>query len=171
MNEMLLVRLADNFTSYLSEIIRECLRARPEALRSKETITVELALQCGSVDELRTLLAERKVDELAYLGFPKLCEWVDERLGVPELLRLPARPMLIKMLELRNCVVHNRGRLSPRYARSALTEKGTIAVGGEVEIGVETLFLAARATAECVQMLDNLLREKFSLPLATADNA
>lgn len=161
--EMVLCRLVDNFTSYLSEVIRECLRARPEILKSKETLTVESLLQFGSLEELQNWLVDRKVDELAYAGFGNLSEWLEKRLGVADFNAIPARSMLVETLELRNCIVHNRSRASAKYVR-AVSERSELTPGSPIKVDVDSLFLTARATADCVQFLDGKLSAKFGLP-------
>jgi hypothetical protein len=162
--EMALVRVVDNMTTYFSEVIRECLLARPELLRSKEVVTFEVALGCESMDELRALLVDRKVDELAYAGFPKLSEWMSDRLGVKGLENLPARGAVLEVLELRNCIVHNRSRVSPKFLR--VTGSTEHEVGQRLEVNVDHLYLAGVATGTCVKHVNDQLADKFGIGLS-----
>jgi hypothetical protein len=167
--QMIIGRIVDNFTTYLVEILRECLKAKPQILRSKENLTYDAILQHKTMEELQTFLVERKVDELAYLGFGKLADWVDEKLGVPDLKSFPARGALVQVLETRNCIVHNRSRVGPKFLRALGREDLTFLIGSDINVSVELIYLANRSTAECVSILDGLLAKKFSLACVSPD--
>jgi hypothetical protein len=51
--QMILARLMDELSTYLVELIRAVLRARPELLRSNEQVRVDHVLRFGSMEELR----------------------------------------------------------------------------------------------------------------------
>jgi len=160
--EMVMARLSDNFTTYTSDIIRECLKAKPDALRSKESITVEQVLSFESIEELQEFVVDRKVNELSYLGFSKLAEWISNRFGISDLQKLPSHQAIALLIEIRNCVVHNRGCASRKYIEnSAHTEK--IKLGEKLCITMDDITLAALATSEVVTYLDEELSVKFSL--------
>jgi hypothetical protein len=163
-NEMTIVRLVDNFTSYLVEIVGECLRANPKIMRSKENATFEAIFSCSSLDELHDTLINRKVDELAYLGFERLAVWIDEKLGVDTLSDFPEKTTLVEFLEVRNCIVHNRSKVGPKLFRVPGRREAFGEVGREIRLKVDDLLLASRATSETVALLDAALASKFSLP-------
>jgi hypothetical protein len=160
--EMLLSRLCDNFTVYMSEIIREALKSKPEMLRSKETITVELALSFNSITELQEFIVDRKVNELAYLGFRKLAEWLSSRLGLPNLDVLPSFAAISHLIEIRNCIVHNRGRASNKYLGSSVASK-YLSDGEKITLSVDEIYVAVRATSDAVAFLDGEIAPKFSI--------
>jgi hypothetical protein len=80
--QMILTRVVDGFNTYMSEIIRAALRARPEVLRSQEQVRLDYLLKFTSLDELREDRVDRKVLELGYKGFHDLDEWCQSRLGI-----------------------------------------------------------------------------------------
>ena len=54
--EAFFVRFVDNFEVYLSDILREVLRKKPDILRSRQqTVTLEHVLQFPTIDDLEAL--------------------------------------------------------------------------------------------------------------------
>jgi hypothetical protein len=161
--QMLFARTIDNFESYLSEAVAECLHARPEALRtSGARIPIEMVFAAESLDELREELIDRRVNELSYLGFDKLSDWISEQLGVDDLRTAKARIALAEFLEVRNCIVHHRSRVSQRYL-AKVRSSGGLRVGDKLDVTFDMVYLVARATTEVAMGLDVTLREKFEL--------
>ena len=64
----LVVGMANNFFSYVSEMLQHVLRRKPEVLRSSERLTNEEVLQFNRINELVAYMADKKVNELAYGG-------------------------------------------------------------------------------------------------------
>ena len=161
---MTFARLVDNMSSYISSVIRECLKSKPELLKSKETITFEFALGCGTIEELREIIMDRKVDELAYLGFDKLSEWIADRLGISNFDKLPFYQNLIECIEIRNSIVHNHTRVSHKYMKR-FQGMADIQLNETIEVEVEMVYGLSRASSEYVRELDKALSSKFSLPV------
>jgi hypothetical protein len=161
--QMLFARSIDNFESYLSEVVSECLHAKPEALRSGDAkVSVELVFTATSLDELREELIERRVNELSYLGFDKLTDWITDQLGVSDLRTSAARDTLAEYSEVRNCIVHHRSKVSQRYL-SKVRASTEMKVGQPIDVTFDMLYLVARATTEVAVALDASLRDKFGL--------
>lgn len=169
---MMVVRTADNFTSYLSDIIRECIEAQPKLLRSKETLTYEEILNHSTLEELKESLIERKISALGYSGFGSLSDWFDERLGISDLRANIAWKTINELVEARNCIVHNACCASAKYLRAIAREVNRGTLGQPIEIDVEFGFVAYCATAQCVTALDDVIAKKFQLnrsPLRSSD--
>ena len=67
--EMIFSRIVDNFTTYISELLRDVLTSKPEILRSKQEVRLDYVLKFASLSELISDLVDRKVSDLGYLGF------------------------------------------------------------------------------------------------------
>ncbi|WP_147079035.1 hypothetical protein [Methylobacterium haplocladii] len=164
--EMVFSRLVDNLSSYLSSVTRECLVSKHEILRSKETITFELALNCDSMEELRELIVDRKIDELAYLGFGKLSDWISERLGIDSPRRLPFYNHLVESVEIRNCIIHNGSRIGHKYLRT-MPSALQVQLNDHIDVDIDMIYCFSRAAAEYVCCLEAGLIEKFALPTSS----
>jgi hypothetical protein len=93
----------------LSDILQAVMTKRHEVLRSSEKITTEDALQFDRVQDLRSLIADKKINELSHGGFNKIQEFIAERLGIDIGLTEEERGLLTILVELRNIHTHNRG--------------------------------------------------------------
>jgi hypothetical protein len=161
--EMSFTRLVDNFMTYFSEVLRECLQQQPAVLKSDRQVSFETILNYASIEDLKGYLVDRTIDELAYAGFQALSDWVTKKPGVPQLKTLPAREALIEFIEDRNCIIHNRCAASSKYIR--IRKLPATAAEQPLSIDFTSLILVARATWECVMMIDPLLGEKFGLEM------
>lgn len=157
-------RVVDNFTTYLADIIREALAARPEMLRSGEQIRLDYALSFGSIQDLREDLIDRKVGDLGYLGFASLCDWIRDHMGLKLVEDDDTMAAIIEILETRNVIVHNRGVVGEKYLRTVSTPKFK---EGEVRrIEVDDYASCCHMIAGCVKKIDAAMAAKYGLPTA-----
>jgi len=159
--QMLVCRLADNYTTYLSEVIREVLHAKPEILRSAEQVRVDYVLRFSSVEELTADLIDRKVADLGYRGVVELEKWFAEKLGVALVDSEHERRDLIEVIETRNVFVHNRGIIGPKYCRNV--PDSPLSLGQQRTIDLDYLIHAFTVLVGGGHALDERLGAKFSL--------
>jgi len=105
----MIIRLVDNFMSFLSETLQACMSKKPELLRSKEQIKTEDVLRFTNRRELVDFLVNRKLNELGYGGLRGIEEFMDQRLNVRLVKSDDERALLSIAIELRNIYTHNRG--------------------------------------------------------------
>lgn len=107
--DLLNARIVDIFLCYLSDLFAAIYMNNPEMLKSQNEMKVEEILTHSTMDQLVQSIAERKVNDLAYLGFAKLVQTVEKQMG---LALVPDSDVYQKMLfaiEFRNLFVHNHG--------------------------------------------------------------
>jgi hypothetical protein len=112
--EILLVRHVENYLSYLSSILFEILRQRPEAMKSQDKVDLEFVISHASRESLIRGLAERKVDSLSYASFDKLAEYFENHFHIA-ICSDNDRDLIREAIETRNISVHNRCRINRRY--------------------------------------------------------
>lgn len=159
--EMILSRIVDNFTTYLSEIVREALVAKPEMLRSAQQIRIDYALGFPTMDELREDLIDRKVLELSYLGFAELAAWCSSRMGVDLIPSGMSEDQLIELIETRNVIAHNRSRIGPKYLK--LVTQTRFKRGDIRTLDPDYLFAADTVLESVFIWLDQEVAAKFGL--------
>jgi hypothetical protein len=170
--EMIYIRLADNLLNYLNDIIAECLGAQPNLLKGgKDQISVESILSFQTWEELQSHLVERKLIGVAYLGLDKQIDWISANLGVNAMKDLPYYPSVLELVESRNCMVHGRAKVGEKFIKALSPYGVTVARGHLLEPTIDDLFVAARASAEMVLLLDTALRAKFHLYEISEANA
>src|SRR5690349_22958857 len=78
--QMIHCKVADNYLTYISELLALVFTTRPEILSGKQ-VSVESVLKARSTEALISALAEREVNELSYQGMKALSKYLEMRLG------------------------------------------------------------------------------------------
>ena len=112
--ELLVCRHVDNYLTYLSNLLSEAFRLRPELLRSNAKVEVDMILQHKSLDDLISVLAERKIQKLAYEPFTQVVRFFKSRLDL-EIAGEEDLSRLTEAIEIRNISVHNACVINRRY--------------------------------------------------------
>ena len=159
--EMIISRLVDNYQTYLTEVIRAILRAKPEILRSSEQVKLEYVLNFDNIDALITDLIDQKAYELGHRGFSDLDKWCDSFLGVQLARNQPQRDELIEIIETRNLIIHNRSQVNKKYLSKV---KGSnLLVGKMRPINHKYLMVASNLLSLSAMDFDTQVVSKFNL--------
>ena len=160
--QMFVSRSVDNLQTYLVDLIRIVLRARPDLLKtSKQSLTLEEILKHDTIDDLVHEVIERKVSSLSYEGFAALQEWCCTR-GIP--IQVPDQDLdaLVELIATRNVIAHARGVVDERYARTVTSPR--FKIGTLRKLQVDDFFAAITLLHRIVSETDNAATEKFGLP-------
>jgi hypothetical protein len=159
-SELLLCKHIDNYLTFLSNLIQEIFSQRPEILKSKEQVDIQLILEQNSMEEVIKVIAERKVQQLTYASFFELSEYFSKRLGL-RLFYPKDESIIIEAIETRNISVHNNCTINRRYidrVRCEITLEGkkrNLALGNVEPLAI---FLG-----RAVKRLDRVAYKKFNL--------
>ena len=160
-NEMVVVRFVDNFLCYVSDLLALIFATRPETLRSGEQERLDFILLYNTIEELRHALAEKRVERLAFLGMRELNEYLLERLKFP----LASGDLLedaVRLIEIRNIIVHNRAIVSAISARRVPSLSSHLGKRLKIpDIWKDRFFLRQLALD-----IDVRAAKKFDLPVA-----
>lgn len=116
-SETMVMRIVDNFLSYLSETIQSCMTKRPNLLKSSETIRIEDVMRFKSHKALVGYFVEKKINELSYGGIKEISSFVNERTQIKIWDNDIEFKSLTKSIELRNIYTHNRGVINEQFQR------------------------------------------------------
>jgi hypothetical protein len=105
-------RMVDLYLVYVAELLGLIFRSKPEALKSSETITIASILEYSTFDDLIEHITERRVLELSYKGVSALNDYLKQRLGFELFDNEEELKRTIRIVELRNLLVHNRGAVN-----------------------------------------------------------
>lgn len=161
--EVYISRGVDNFQCYLTDVLRSVFIARPETLRSKQEVTIEEVLQCGSISEFVARIAEKKADELTNSGFPAIMNFMKERLGVSIAIDDGWKDLTTLAIAIRNIIVHNRGYANERFLR--LTSDKTLKPGERVAITQRLALCLIHGVERFAKAIDEALVSKFKLDI------
>jgi hypothetical protein len=160
--EMMVVRGADNFLTYVSEILALVFTSRPETLKSGETVKLEEILQHTTMDDLVKRLAERRVERLSYQGMKDLQKDLAEKLNFEIFPSSELLSRAVRIIEIRNLLVHNRGFVN----RTFLTRTGdsSLTIGTPFKLSPHTVISELDFIARSVLDIDERAALKFGLP-------
>jgi hypothetical protein len=158
--------MVNNFLCYLSEILQEVVRKRPEVLRSKETLTTHEVLQFGRINDLVAYIADKKVSDLSYGSLGGLREFMTDRLGV-EMFQSDHEHMLLTVfIELRNIHTHNRGVVNELFLKRVHTNTYAtfeFVKGRPYHVDFDRFVSLSRNAIEVAIHIDTALANKFKL--------
>ncbi len=160
--EMMLCRGIDNYLCYLSELLFELFRIRPETLKSGERLKTQDVLSHSTMEDLIHALAERRVQRLAYAGLRELAAYADERLGIPLFDDEHSLARAVRIVELRNIVVHNRGVINNVFLSRVTDSEWEL--GTHPQLWSPFLMDELDFLAKSVAALDNAVAKKFGVP-------
>jgi hypothetical protein len=159
--EMMLIRGTDNFLSYLSELLALIFTSRPETLKSAETVKLEDILQHATMDDLVKRLAERRVERLSYQGMKDLQKDLTERLNFEIFPSCEPLSRAVRIIEIRNLLVHNRGVVNRTFL--ARTGDSSMPIGSLFELRPHPLISDLDFLAHSVLDIDERASVKFGL--------
>jgi hypothetical protein len=107
---MLLTTIVDKFLNYVTDLLTLLYVVRPETLKSNETERLDFILEYTSMQELISAIAEKKVNELAFKSLKDLTDYLSKR-GFELFSSDSDKQYVSKLVEVRNIIVHNRGRI------------------------------------------------------------
>lgn len=115
--EFLVTKIVDSFQHYLSKMLRRVFVERPEILKSEGSIKIKELLEYSDMNELIGFLADRKVNELAYSGLPKVIQYLKKDLGLNFDTETTEFKEACELIEVRNIIVHNDCKVSDIFLR------------------------------------------------------
>jgi len=162
--EVILCRTVDNYLCYVTELLALIYKARPETLRTSEQERLDFILQYESMDELRTAIAEKRVERLSYLGLRDLANHLQATMAFDLFLNAKDQDRASLLIEYRNLIVHTRGIVSTTSARKAKELRSM--VGTRINIHPKSVRETRQFLENAVIDTDVRAAEKFALPVA-----
>jgi hypothetical protein len=160
LRETALTRSVDNFLAYLSDLLAEIFKARPETLRSSEQVKVADVLSHESLDAFIESHAEDRVEALAQGGFVKLSRYFDGYLGF-DLFHEVESHAVADLIGYRNVYVHNRGIINRTFL-SRVSEPERFKLGEYLALNTEEIM--ADPLDAIVASVDGRAADKWGLP-------
>ena len=116
-SQMAFARTVDNFITYFKDLLAEVINVSPEILRSKEQERLDFILQFDTIEELRNVIAEKKIEELFYRGILDINKFFEEKLGIKLFKTEEDLNNVNALVKQRNLIVHNRGRINKQFLK------------------------------------------------------
>ncbi len=165
--QMVLCRVVEMYLAYLTKILVEVFRARPETLlfdSEEQNERIDFILQYATRDELVSALAEKRVEKLSYTGTRALAAYF-RRMKLPLIHSEQCMSTLVRLIELRNVIVHNNGVMSADFLKRWRDCPAT--AGENIALDMTSTGEARIFLANCVGDLDSRAISKFGLRCVT----
>ena len=149
----------DNFLAFISDLLAVIYRNCPEALKSSESIKLEVVLSHSSMETLIQELVERRVNQLSYQGVRELAGYIEDRLGLKLFANSEEIERAAEIIDARNLIVHNRGVVNRLYQEKHPASK----LGSRLRFSVEKTFSDLEFLFLTVCNADKCAIQKFGL--------
>jgi hypothetical protein len=160
----LVLTVSNGYLCYLSEIIQEVMRRRPEVLRSSATIPLSDVLSFARYTDLISFLVDRQINEIAYGGLLDIDKYVSGRLGLDLFENSEVRDLLIILIESRNIYTHNRGIVNELFLKRVRNHCGfTFQPGRRFHVGMEDFIKLTENCIAAARRLDQRICPKFKV--------
>jgi hypothetical protein len=163
--DLMIIRLVDNFMSFVSETLQSCMFNKPELLHSREQVKIEDVLRFTNRRDLVDFLVNRKLNELSYGGLRGIEEFLDQRLNIALINNASERLQLSIAIELRNIYTHNRGVVNELFLSRIATREHcyNFVPGKRFHADFDQIVGFANNLFDIAIRLDGQVLEKFSL--------
>lgn len=138
---MTLVSIVSLYDAYISKLLRNIFKIKPEILNScARQITFSELQSFGSIDAARDYIVEQEIESIMRESHATQVEWLESRLNV-KLTGLPSWKNFIEITERRNLLVHADGVVSRQYMkvceRAGYKLEKDIAIGDKLYVSPE----------------------------------
>ena len=103
------------FETYLSDLARMIYRSRPAMLPKKKLLSFEQLLECDDYDGVISSMIEKEILNSFYASMDKVVEYFKQKLHL-SLAGEVEKKRIVKADLIRNCLIHNTGRVDSRIA-------------------------------------------------------
>lgn len=159
--QMVFVRCVDSYLTYISQMLAEIFRVKPETLRSAEMVRLDFVLQHTTLGDLVSALAEREVERLSYQGMKELSGDLEKRVGFKLFEKAYDLARAIRIIEMRNLIVHNRAFINRRFL-SRLPD-GEFVLGAKLVVDGDKMIEDLDFLAHSAQDIDARAAAQFNL--------
>lgn len=149
----------DNFEAYLSDLLYEIFLAKPEVLKSNQTVTIEEVLNCSDIQEFIEYWSKQKISKLqkgSVKGFIKENKQIRELNVIEETEQIEIE----KILQIRHLFTHRNGVIDEKFLQFF---SGEHSINTEFQISVSEFCDKLSYLIDIVKRIDIEAQEKYNL--------
>jgi hypothetical protein len=150
---------ADNFESYLSDLLYEIYLSKPDTLKSKQQVSVKEVLDCADIQEFIVFYAKRKLSKLqrgSVKGFISDNEQVRQLNAISEI----EQEEIEKILQIRHLYAHRNGIVDEKFLQFFPTK---FKLNSEHQLSLDDMIFNVKYLADTVNRIDKAAIAKYSL--------
>lgn len=159
LTRILFSSLADNFETYLSDLLYEIFLANPETLKSQKTVTIEEVLNCSDMQEFVHYYANKQISKLqkgSVKGFVEDNSQI-KNLNVIDKL---TQEEIEKILQIRHLYSHKNGIVDEKFLQYF---SGQFNINSEHIMTISEILDKLNYLSKVVNQIDNSAIKKYNL--------
>lgn len=155
--------LADNFETYLSDLLYEIFLAKPETLKSVKTVTIKEVLDCSDIQEFVYYWANKQIGKLqkgSVKGF------IEENIQIKKLNAIDrtTQEEIERILQIRHLYSHRNGIIDEKFLQFFA---GQFDLNSEHNMAISEVLDKLAYLSEIVDQIDVSAISKYSLAQTT----
>lgn len=149
---------ADNFETYLSDLLYEIYLAKPESLKSEETVTIKEVLDCNDLQEFINYFAKKKLSKLKR---GSVTAFLSENKQIEKLNAIDSTEQkeIEKLLQIRHLYAHNSGIVDEKFLKYFPAYR----LNDTHELSLDTMLAYLEYFVVIVSQIDKAAMQKFNL--------
>ncbi|MDN3587168.1 ATP-binding protein [Pedobacter aquatilis] len=159
LSRILFSSAVDNFETYLSDILFEIYLAKPQTLKSKQTVTIEEVLKCSDIQDFIIFWAKEKIGKLQK-GSVKGFISENDQIRNLNVLEEITQHEIEKILQIRHLYAHRNGIVDDKFLRFFPTGNAN---GSEYQLSIDEILDKLSYIAEVVDRIDKAAIAKYNL--------
>jgi len=159
LSRILYSSFADNFETYMSDLLYEIFLAKPETLKSKQTVTIREVLNCTDLQDFIEYWAKQKIGKLqkgSVKGFIKDTPQIENL----EVLEDNEIKEIDKLLQIRHLYSHRNGVVDDKFLKYF---PNIAELNSEFTMSINNIVQKLEYFIDVVNRLDNKAIEIYSL--------
>jgi len=156
---ILIASCADNFETYLTDLLYEIFLANPATLKSPQTVTIKEVLDCADMEEFVNFWAKKKLSKLQrgnVNGFLSENEQLDSLKAINQV----QQEKIEKILQIRHLYTHRNGIVDDKFLKSFA---GQYALNDEHRLSLHEAVEILGFLAEIADQIDTKAAGKYRL--------
>lgn len=156
--------LVDAYLCYISGILQNIMKKRPDVLRSSESLTFKEVLEQGTQAELLEYLIDKKINKLSYGGLNSLEEYVRSVFSIALFPNFEVEEGIKILIEARNINVHNRGFVNRTFLeRTKKIDFDKPIIGKRFHLNLDALTKMSKEMVLATVSFDGAVSEKYGV--------
>ncbi len=159
LTQILYSSCADNFETYLSDLLYEIYLAKPETLKSNQEVTIKEVLECTDMQEFVVYWSKKKLSKLqrgSVKGFLSENKQIDKLQVINEV----TQEKIEGILQIRHLYAHRNGIVDEKFLKY---HPATFSLNDEHKLSISEMVNHLTFLVDCVVSIDNKAIEVYNL--------
>lgn len=159
LSRILFSSFADNFETYLSDLLYEIFLAQPETLKSTQQVTIKEVLDCSDLQEFVNYWANKQIGKLQKGSVKGFIE-DNQQIKALNAIDKPTQDEIEKILQIRHLYSHRNGIVDEKFLQFFT---GQFDLNAEHKMPISELCDKLHFLAEVADKIDSAATNKYKL--------